>query len=78
MYWYVEGASKLSATARTLIQDATNEVLISPASFWEVAIKISLGKWTLNGPYEDFIDLCFNQYQFQILPIIPTHTRLGT
>lgn len=44
MYWYIEGSPDLSATARTLIQDASNNILISPASFWEMAIKISLGK----------------------------------
>jgi PIN domain nuclease of toxin-antitoxin system len=74
MYWYVEGDPQLSSTARTLIQDASNEVLISPASYWEIAIKVSIGKWRLNRPYEDFVDLALNQYGFQILPILPKHT----
>ena len=74
MYWYIEGDSKLSSTAQTLIQDATNEVLISPASYWEIAIKVSIGKWTLNRPYEEFIDLGLKQYGFQVLPLLPTHT----
>jgi PIN domain nuclease of toxin-antitoxin system len=74
MYWYIEGDPQLSATAQTLIQDASNEILISPASYWEMAIKISLGKWTLNRPYEDFIDIGLNKYGFQILPILPLHT----
>jgi PIN domain nuclease of toxin-antitoxin system len=74
MYWYIEGAPQLSATAQTLIQDASNEVLISPASYWEIAIKICNGKWQLNRPYEQFIDLGLNQYGFQILPILPMHT----
>lgn len=74
MYWYVEGDPKLSSTAQTLIQDTTNEVLISPASYWEIAIKVSIGKWTLNRPYEEFIDLGLKQYGFQVLPILPAHT----
>jgi len=74
LYWYIEGDSQLSTTARTLIQDASNEVLISPASYWEIAIKISLGKWQLNRPYEDFIDIGLNRYGFLILPILPAHT----
>jgi PIN domain nuclease of toxin-antitoxin system len=74
MYWYIEGDPQLSATAQTLIQDASNEILISPASYWEIAIKVSLGKWTLNRPYEDFIDIGLNKYGFQILPILPQHT----
>ena len=72
MYWYIEGDPQLSGTARTLIQDASNEILMSPASYWEIAIKISIGKWKLNRPYEEFIDIGLNQYGFQILPILPT------
>jgi PIN domain nuclease of toxin-antitoxin system len=74
MYWYIEGDPLLSATAHTLIQDKLNEVLISPASYWEIAIKISVGKWQLNRTYEEFIDLGMNQYGFQVLPILSTHT----
>ena len=62
MYWYIEGDPQLSATARTLIQDASNDILISPASYWEIAIKVSLGKWKLNRSYEEFLDLALNQY----------------
>ncbi|TVS21060.1 MAG: type II toxin-antitoxin system VapC family toxin [Planctomycetaceae bacterium] len=76
MYWYIEGAPQLSPTAQVLIQDATNEVLISPASYWEIAIKISIGKWQLNQPYERFVDIALNQYGFQALPILPTHTAM--
>jgi PIN domain nuclease of toxin-antitoxin system len=50
-------------------------VLISPASYWEIAIKISIGKWQLNRPYKDFIDIGLNQYSFRVLPILPTHTE---
>lgn len=74
LYWYVEGDPQLSATALTIIQHAANEVLISPASYWEMAIKVSIGKWQLNRPYEDFIDLVVNKYAFTVLPILATHT----
>jgi PIN domain nuclease of toxin-antitoxin system len=76
MYWYIEGDPQLSATARTVIQDASNEILISPASYWEIAIKISIGKWKLNRTYEEFIDLALNKYGFRVLPILPTHTAM--
>jgi PIN domain nuclease of toxin-antitoxin system len=74
LFWYIDGDSQLSATAETLLRDTTNEILISPASYWEIAIKVSIGKWQLNQPYEDFIDMCLNRYGFHILPILPTHT----
>ena len=74
MYWYIEGDPQLSATAQTYIQHASNEVLVRPASFWEIAIRLSLGKWQLNRPYEEFVDIGLNQYGFQLLPILPAHT----
>lgn len=74
MYWYIEGDQKLSRTAQTFIQDANHEVLISPASYWEIAVKVSLGKWILNRPYEEFIELGIRHYGFQVLPVLPTHT----
>jgi PIN domain nuclease of toxin-antitoxin system len=74
MYWYIEGDPQLSATARALIQDTSNEVLVSPASYWEIAIKIGMGRGKLNRTYEEFIDIGLNQYEFHILPILPTHT----
>jgi PIN domain nuclease of toxin-antitoxin system len=74
MYWYIENDPQLSSPARALIQDASNEILISPASYWEIAIKVSIGKWRLNRPYEEFIDIGLKRYGFQILPILPMHT----
>lgn len=60
--------------AHQLIINQNNEILISPVSYWKIAIKISIGKLTLHQPYKNFIDVCLNQYQFNILAIIPEHT----
>lgn len=38
-----------------MIADPNNEILISPASYWETAIKESIGKYPLSVPYETFI-----------------------
>ena len=43
LHWYIEGDKRLSQVAVITIQDAANEVFISPASFWEIAIKVDLG-----------------------------------
>lgn len=74
LYWFIEGDPRLSAPAMTTISDPANEVLLSPSSYWEIAIKVSMGKWRLNRPYQDFIDIALNQYEFLVLPILPTHT----
>jgi PIN domain nuclease of toxin-antitoxin system len=43
-------------------------------SYWEIAIKIGIGKLILHQRYEDFIDVCLNKYGFAILAIDPQHT----
>jgi PIN domain nuclease of toxin-antitoxin system len=75
LYWFIEGDPQLSPLALTTVGDPDNEVLVSPSSYWEMAIKISIGKWQLNQPYQDFLDIGFTQYGFKILPILPTHTN---
>ena len=74
LLWYTLADPKLSGTAQRLIHDSTNEILISPASYWEIAVKVSLGKLPLHRPYADFMDACLNQYKFVILPVEPRHT----
>jgi PIN domain nuclease of toxin-antitoxin system len=54
--------------------DPANEVMISPASYWEVAIKVSIGKLDLKKSYEDFLELCLVPSGFRIRPIEPAHT----
>jgi PIN domain nuclease of toxin-antitoxin system len=44
MYRYIEDDPQLSGPARTLIQNASNEILISPASYWEIAERLQSGK----------------------------------
>ena len=75
LYWFIEGDDRLSEAAVDIIGDPENEVLISPASYWEMAIKISLRKWQLNRPYQEFMDVALVQYAFSILPILPIYTE---
>jgi len=64
----------MSATARAHIATPDNDIEISPASYWEIAIKISLKKYTLQEPYEAFMEREIATNQFRILPIEPRHT----
>jgi len=53
--WFVLGDPRLVQTAHDQIRDPAQAKLVSPASYWEIAIKIRLGKYTLNEPYEAFM-----------------------
>ena len=72
--WFIEGNPRLSETARTLIADGGNEIFLSVASLWEMAIKISLGKLGLSEPYEVFIATQLQLNQIGLLDISFSHT----
>jgi PIN domain nuclease of toxin-antitoxin system len=52
--WFWWNDPQLSATALAVICDPANRKLVSPASAWEVAIKVSLKKLDIGGPYRGF------------------------
>ena len=76
--WFILDDPRLSSTARNLIEDPANDVEVSPASYWEIAIKIRLGKYTLPQPYQQFMETQIAVNDFHILPIEPRHTALLT
>jgi len=66
--WFLGGSPELSKQARTLIENPEYEKYISIASFWEIAIKNSLGKLTLDVPFAELKAEAVKN-GFQILPI---------
>lgn len=44
LLWAAGPSNQLSAAARALLDDPQNELLFSPASLWEIAIKHGLGR----------------------------------
>ena len=71
--WFVSNSKELSQTAKSLIEDETNEIFISIASLWEISIKTALGKLTINGKYASVID-DLTDNSIEILPINFAHT----
>ncbi len=76
--WFLLDDPLLSATAQAVIVDPLNDIEISPASYWEIAIKIRLQKYALPGSYQVFMEREIADNHFRILPIEPKHTALLT
>ena len=74
LLWFALTDTGLSGTASSLIMDPDNEKLVSPASYWEIAIKISIKKYALSQPYEVFMDKAIDKNGFGYLHIEPKHT----
>jgi PIN domain nuclease of toxin-antitoxin system len=73
--WFVLGNPLLSPAARAAILDPANRKFVSPASYWEISIKISLGKYALAVPYPQFIRQAIVGNGFHFLHISPRHTE---
>jgi PIN domain nuclease of toxin-antitoxin system len=71
--WFILNDPKLSPSASALIADPNNRITVSPASYWEIAIKIGLGKYTLGVPFETFMEQQITVNQFEVLHITVRH-----
>lgn len=72
--WWITDDRKLSARARRVIGDASNEVYFSAVSGWEIAIKARLGRLGLkNGGVESMVAEQVSANNFQVLPIQLNH-----
>lgn len=71
--WFVLGDDRLSSRALAVIANPESEVLVSPATFWEIAIKVSLGKYALTEPIDRFMERTLSANRFSLHPIAPRH-----
>jgi len=74
--WFVLNDSRLSKPAAELIAESENELLLSPASYWELAIKISIGKYTLPEPFAVFMNDQIVENDLAFLPIAIEHANV--
>jgi PIN domain nuclease of toxin-antitoxin system len=73
LLWFLNGDSHLSTKAQALIEDSTNERLISIASLWEMAIKVSIGKLEQDISFTNLVSGPLKNNAINILPITPAH-----
>jgi PIN domain nuclease of toxin-antitoxin system len=77
--WFVEDNPSLSPHARALIEESTNDVFLSIASVWEMAIKVSLGKLDVSQPFDLFIPNQLLLNDITLLDITVSHSlRVAT
>lgn len=53
--WLISNDRQLTQRSRELLEDGENDLLLSVASLWEMAIKQSIGKLELDAPFSSFI-----------------------
>ena len=69
LIWAVDDPSKLGPQAVTALQDPANDLLLSAATIWEIAIKVGLGKLSLSMPYRQWMNQAITDLGMTVLPI---------
>ena len=71
--WWIVGDERLSDSASRAIADRRNEIFVSAASIWEIAIKGRLGRLSIPGDPGAFIGGQIVENSFRGLPIVAGH-----
>jgi PIN domain nuclease of toxin-antitoxin system len=70
--WAVAGSPRLRDAARHLIEDPGNEIWVSAASLWEIAIKHALGRDRMPVSGREAASF-FTESGYRLLPVDPEH-----
>jgi len=76
LFWIVTDDNQLSNKAKKLFLDEKNEIFISTASLWEIAIKVSLDRLELGQSLTDFYYKHVIGNKIQLLDIKVEHLAL--
>jgi PIN domain nuclease of toxin-antitoxin system len=69
--WWDQRSADLNASVRTVIEDPLNNIFVSAASIWEIAIKRHLGKLVFHGSASAAI----GSNGFHDLPVLPVEAE---
>jgi PIN domain nuclease of toxin-antitoxin system len=75
LLWSSDDPAKVPAPAMSVLQNPANELLISAATIWEVAIKVALGRLPLSLPYRQWMDKAIADQGLIILAVTLDHTE---
>jgi PIN domain nuclease of toxin-antitoxin system len=70
LLWTIGNSDKLSPLIAEQISDRNNEVFVSAISLWEIVLKQSMEKLSLNFAIEDIPKYC-QQMGFYLIPLKP-------
>lgn len=71
--WAASDVPRISAPARAVIEDGSNEILLSVASIWEIALKFSKGKLELAEAPGQFVPSRMAKHRFHAMPVLASH-----
>ena len=73
LLWLLTDDHRLTETVKSTFLKMENDILVSIASLWEMAIKISLNKLSIEGTLEKFTEEHILGNAIEFLPVEPAH-----
>ena len=74
--WSITNNNRLYGKPRKIIEETTNNCIVSIASLWEMGIKSSIGKLKLKNNLQHTFNI-IEETGFLILPINPEHIAVN-
>ncbi len=74
--WAISDYARLSSRAGEVIRDSDNEVLVSIASAWEIAIKVGIGKFVMPVPLAPYLQRQLVKHRIGVLSIQLSHLAM--
>jgi len=71
LLWADERPGQIAPTLRAAMRDQTNEIIVSAATVWEIAIKRGIGKLRFDRP----VVAAILALGFEILPVTGSHAE---
>ncbi len=75
LIWSADRPDQITTAAITAMGNPANELLVSAATIWEIAIKFGLGRLPLSLPYRHWMDKAIADLGLVLLPITLDHAE---
>ncbi len=75
LIWSADRPDRITSAAMTAMSDPANELLVSAATLWEIAIKFGLGKLPISLPYRQWMEKAMVDLGLVLLPITLDHAE---
>ena len=69
LVWAARQPDSLGAEARRIVEDVSNDLLVSSISLWEIAIKVKKGKLDLGLSVRDFLARLRKLENLELVPV---------
>ena len=73
LIWWIDDSPRIRQQARAVITDPDNELYVSAASAWEIAIKVGLGKLAAPADVQRWLPAALEDQRFTPMAISVSH-----